>query len=131
MVALAGVGASCSAASTLFTNASKWTMSLKGVTKDVTPFSASGNWTVNLGTLKSWTAKITCFADTSDTAQTGLLAILNTPVALAFNVDSTPDGFTGSAILTSVDPSVDAQNVETVDYSFTGTGPVTGVGAYA
>lgn len=122
MAALAGVGASVSESSTAFTDASKWTLSAKGAVKDVTPFGASGNWTINLATLKSWTAKVTAFLDTSDTAQTNLFALLNTTVTLTLNVSGTPHGFSGSAILTGIDPNVDAQNAETVDFSFTGTG---------
>jgi predicted secreted protein len=125
MAALAGIGASVTEASTAFTDASKWTLSLKGVTKDVTPFGASGNWTVNLATLKSWTAKVTCFVDTSDTAQTNLFALLNSTVSMTFTIQSTPHAFTGSAILTGIDPNIDAQNAETVDFSFTGTGSLT------
>lgn len=125
MAALAGVGASVSEASTALNNASKWTLSLKGATKDVTPFGASGNWTINLATLKSWSGKITAFLDTSDTGQTNLLGLLNSTVTLTLNVSSTPHGFTGSAIITGIDPSVDAQGVITVDYSYTGTGSCT------
>lgn len=125
MTALAGIGAACTEASTAFTDASKWTLSLKGATKDVTPFGASGNWTVNLATLKSWTGKITAFLDTSDTAQTNLFALLNSTVSMTFTVVNTPHAFTGSAILTGIDPSADAQSAETVDFSFTGTGAIT------
>lgn len=125
MAALAGIGASVSEASTAFTDASKWTLSLKGATKDVTPFGASGNWAVNLATLKSWSGKISAFLDTSDTAQTNLFALLNSTVTLTLNVSGTPHGFTGSAIITGIDPNVDVQNAETVDISFTGTGACT------
>jgi hypothetical protein len=125
LTALAGVGASCTEASTLFTNASKWTLSLKGAVKDVTPFGASGNWAINIATLKSWTGKITAFIDTSDTAQTNLLALLGSIVSMTFTVQSTPHAFAGSTILTGLDPSVDVQNAQTIDYSFTGTGPCT------
>lgn len=125
MAALAGIGASVQEASTAFTDASKWTLSLKGATKDVTPFGASGNWAINLATIKSWTAKVSAFVDTSDTAQTNLFALLNSTVTLTLNVSGTPHGFTGSAILTGIDPNVDAQNPETVDFSFTGTGSCT------
>ena len=99
---------------------------MKGVTKDVTPFGASGNWTINLSTLKSWTAKISCFVDTADTAQTNLFALLNTSLSITMNVSGSPlHGFTGTAFLTGIDPSVDAQNAETVDFSFTGSGSLT------
>ena len=125
MAALAGIGASVSEAATSFNNASKWTLSLKGATKDVTPFGASGNWAINLATIKSWTAKVTAFVDSSDTAQTNLFGLLNSTVTLTLNVSGTPHGFTGSAILTGIDPNVDAQNAETVDFSFTGTGSCT------
>jgi predicted secreted protein len=122
LAALAGIGAACQEASTAFTDASKWTLSLKGATKDVTPFGASGNWAINLATIKSWTAKITAFIDTADTAQTNLYALLNSTVTVTFTIQSTPHAFTGSAILTGIDPSVDVQNAQTVDFSFTGTG---------
>ena len=125
MAALAGIGASVSEAATAFTDTSKWTLSLKGATKDVTPFGASGNWAINLATIKSWTAKITAFIDTADTAQTNLYALLNSTVTVTFTIQSTPHAFTGSAILTGIDPSVDVQNAQTVDFSFTGTGACT------
>lgn len=38
-----------------------WKMSAKGVTKDVTPFQASGSWAVNLATTKSMTFSVDCF----------------------------------------------------------------------
>ncbi len=122
MAALAGIGASCTEASTAFTDASKWTLSLKGATKDVTPFGASGNWAINLATIKSWTAKITAFIDTADTAQTNLYALLNSSLSITLTIQSTPHAFTGTAILTGIDPNVDVQNAQTVDFSFTGTG---------
>jgi predicted secreted protein len=125
MTALAGVGASVTEGSTAFTNASKWTLSLKGATKDVTPFGASGSWTINIATLKSWSGKVTAFLDTADTAQTNLFALLNSTVSMTFTIQSTPHAFAGSAILTGIDPSVDVQNAETVDFSFTGTGACT------
>ncbi len=125
MTALAGIGASVTEASQAFSDASKWTLSLKGATKDVTPFGASGNWAVNLATIKSWTAKVTAFVDTSDTAQTNLFALLNTAVSMTFTIQSTPHAFTGTAILTGIDPSVDVQNAQTVDFSFTGSGALT------
>ncbi len=93
--------------------------------KDVTPFGASGNWAINIATLKSWTGKVTAFLDTGDTAQTNLLALLGTVVSMTFTVQSTPHAFAGSTILTGLDPSVDVQNAQTIDYSFTGTGPCT------
>jgi len=126
LAALAGIGASVSEASTAFTDASKWTLNLKGATKDATPFGASGNWAINIATIKSWSAKISAFLDTADTAQTNLFALLNSTVSLTLNVGSTPaHNFSGSAILTGIDPNVDAQGVETVDFSFTGSGAVT------
>jgi len=125
VAALAGIGASVSEAATAFTDASKWTLSLKGATKDVTPFGASGSWAVNLATIKSWTAKVSAFLDTADTAQTNLFALLNSTVTVTLTVQNTPHAFTGSAILTGIDPNIDAQNAETVDFSFTGTGACT------
>ena len=125
MAALAGIGASVTEASTAFTDASKWVLNLKGGTKDATPFGASGNWAVNIATVKSWSAKVTAFLDTADTAQTNLFAGLNNTFSLTLTVVNTPHAFTGSAILTGIDPNVDVQGVETVDFSFTGTGACT------
>lgn len=125
MTALAGIGANCAEASTSFTDASKWTLSIKNATKDVTPFGASGNWAINIPTINSWTAKITGFIDTADTAQTNLFALIGQTVSITLNVSGTPHGFTGSAILSGIDPNVDAQSAETCDFSFTGSGAIT------
>lgn len=38
-----------------------WKMSMKGQTKDVTPFQASGNWAVNLATIKNMTFSVDCY----------------------------------------------------------------------
>ncbi len=122
MTALAGIGANCSEASTAFTDASKWTLSIKNATKDVTPFGASGSWQINIPTINSWTAKISAFIDTADTAQVNLFALIGTVVAVTLNISGTPHGFTGNAILAGIDPSVDAQAAETCDFSFTGSG---------
>ena len=124
MAALAGIGASCSEAATAFTDASKWTLSIKNATKDVTPFGASGSWAINIPTINSWTAKISAFIDTADTAQTNLFALIGTSVAIILKVDGTHN-FSGTAILAGIDPSVDAQSAESVDYSFTGSGALT------
>jgi hypothetical protein len=122
LTALAGIGASASAP-TGFSDSSKWTLSIKNATKDVTPFGASGSWAINIPTINSWTAKITGFIDSSDTAQTNLFGLIGTVVALTLKVDGT-HSFAGSAILSGIDPSVDAQNAETVDFSFTGSGQI-------
>ena len=125
MAALAGIGASCTEASTAFTDASKWVLSMKNATKDVTPFGAAGSWAINIPTINSWTAKISAFIDTTDTAQTNLFALIGTSLTVTLNVSGTPHGFTGTAILAGIDPSVDAQSAETCDYSFTGSGALT------
>lgn len=125
MTALAGIGASAQEASTSFTNASKWTLSIKGATKDVTPFGATGSWAINLATVKSWSGKISAFLDPADTAQVNLLGMIGATIALTLNVANTPHGFSGNAILTGIDPNVDVQNAQTIDFSFTGTGALT------
>lgn len=125
MAALAGIGASCQEASTTFTDASKWSLNLKAATKDVTPFGATGNWAINLMTLKSWSGSIDAFTDTADTAQTNLFALLGSTLTMTFNIVNTPHSFTGSVILTEIDPSADVQNAQTVSFKFTGTGACT------
>jgi hypothetical protein len=121
MTALAGIGASATEASTAFNDASKWVVSIKNATKDVTPFGASGSWAINIPTINSWTSKISAFIDSSDTAQTNLYGLIGTSMTVVMAVSGTHN-FTGTAILAGVDPSVDAQAAETVDFSFTGSG---------
>ncbi len=123
MAALAGIGASASGAATVINEASKWTLSIKNAVKDVTPFGASGHWQINLATINSWTCKITAFVDSADAEQVNLLSLIGTSVALVLDVDGTHN-FAGSGILTGIDPSVDVQGAETIDFSFTGTGAV-------
>lgn len=123
MTALAGIGASASGAATVINEASKWTLSIKNAVKDVTPFGASGSWQINIPTINSWTCKVTAFIDGSDTEQVNLYALIGTSVALILKVDGTHN-FAGNGILTGIDPSVDVQGAETVDFSFTGTGAV-------
>jgi hypothetical protein len=124
MVAFAGVGASLKEGTTSFTNASKWELDIKTDTKDVTPIGASGAWAVYLGTLNRWTAKITGWLDTSDAGQADLLDLVGQTVSLTLNVNGTPNGFTGSAILNEIAPNIDAQNPESCVYSFQGSGPI-------
>jgi len=38
-----------------------WKMQLKGQTKDVTPFQASGSWAMNLATIKTMTFSVDCY----------------------------------------------------------------------
>lgn len=123
MTAFAGVGASVGENSVTFTNSSKWTLSVKNATKDVTPIGAPGAWAAYLGTINSWTAKISGWLDNSDTAQANLLALIGQTVPLNLDVNGT-NAFTGDAILNGIDPNIDAQNPETVDFSFQGTGPI-------
>jgi hypothetical protein len=124
LAALAGIGASCTEASTAFTDASKWTLSIKNATKDVTPFGASGSWAINIPTINSWTAKISTFIDTADTAQTNLFALIGTSLSVTMAVNGSHN-FTGTAILAGIDPSVDSQSAESCDFSFTGSGALT------
>lgn len=46
---------------TALDGAHAWKMSIKGQTKDVTPFQASGNWAVNLATTKAMTFSVECY----------------------------------------------------------------------
>jgi len=121
LAALSGIGASATEASTAFNDASKWVLSIKNATKDVTPFGASGSWAINIPTINSWTAKISAFIDTADTAQVNLFALIGTSLTVTMAVNGSHN-FSGTAILAGIDPSVDAQAAETVDFSFTGSG---------
>ncbi|SRR5579875_314213 len=43
--------------------AHSWKMQVRGQTKDVTPFQASGSWAVRVGTIKTMTFSVDCFRD--------------------------------------------------------------------
>lgn len=124
MTALAGIGGSFTEGSTTVSSGNKWTLDIKQAVKDVTTFGATGNWALNIPTLKSWTGKLSVFFDPSDAGLTNLLGLIGSTVALVLNVSGTPHGFSGNAIITEIAPSVDVQGAITADISFTGTGAV-------
>lgn len=107
-------------------NMQKWSVSAKGGTAKTTSFQASGSWEVNTPTIKSWTATCDGFTNPGDTL--GQLALFNgllSTFTLTFEVDSTPHSWSGTGILTGIDPAADAQNMNTVKLTFTGSGPLT------
>ncbi len=118
----AGVGGSITVGSTVAANLDKWQVTQKAMMKDTTSFGASGSWQTNTTTIKEWTAKADGRIDPSDTnGQLVLINGLGTTVTMKFSVDGT-HYWSGSAIVAQIDPKADANDVVTVQYTFTGNG---------
>lgn len=127
LAATAGVGGNVKvgATPTAVANVNTWTVSEKIGIASTTSFQATGNWETSLPTIKSWTAKCDGNTDPSDTlGQLTLLNGLGSIMNVEFDVDGTHK-WTGSAILTGVDPKSDVKGLNAVSFSFDGTGPLT------
>lgn len=121
----AGVSGQVMNGSNTIANLDKWQIQQKAATKDSTAFGASGSWQINTTTLKSWTAKSNGRVDPSDT--NGQLALLN-GLGSTFTVKLYIDGtryWSGTAILSGIDPADDVNDLATIQYSWTGTGACT------
>ncbi len=122
----AGVNGLVKNGSNTVANLQKWSLSAKGNVAKTTVFGASGSWESNTATIRGWTATADGFTDPSDTnGQLALYNGLNSTFTVTFQVDGTPHNWSGTAILTGIDPAADAQNMNTVKLSFTGTGALT------
>lgn len=126
-VPLAGVTANVKTGATAIANMDVWTLSAKSAIKDTTPFQATGQYAQNTATIKSWTVKIDGRLDATDT--TGQVALINglgSTFPLELDIDAAATHkWTGNAILTGIDPKADAKDVNTVSYSFDGSGVIT------
>ena len=125
MAVVAGVGGLVKSGGTTVGNVGVWTLSIKGATVKATPFGAAGSWDINVATIKSWTAKVSGWLDSADAEQPTLLAGINNTYTLELDTIAGTHNFSGSAILTGIDPKADSQQLVTVDYSWTGTGAIT------
>ncbi|SRR6266581_4558874 len=119
-----GVGGKVQLTSTTIANLQKWSVSAKGKMANTTAFGASGAWETNTPTVRGWTATADGWPDNGDASQVTLFGDLNAVVTVVFNIDGTHN-WTGSAILSGIDPAADAQNMTTVKFAFTGTGSLT------
>src|SRR6266850_2296844 len=118
----AGVNGLVKLSSTAVANLQKWAINAKGNVAKTTAFQASGAWESNTATIRGYTVTADGWTDPSDsTGQALLLNGVNTTFTLELDVDSSHH-WSGSAILTGLDPAADAQNMNTVKFTFTGTG---------
>ncbi|HLZ64386.1 MAG TPA: hypothetical protein VKR06_46240 [Ktedonosporobacter sp.] len=121
----AGVGGAIKNGANTVANMQKWALSQKGNVAKTTAFGASGSWESNTATIRGWTATIDGWTDAGDTnGQVALYNGLNSTFTLEMDIDGTHH-WSGSAILTGIDPSADAQNMNLTKLSFTGTGACT------
>lgn len=124
MAVEAGIGGSILVASNAVANINKWTLTTKGNIVNTTPFQANGSWELQTPTTRGWTAQVDGWTDPADTnGQVALRGGINTVFALELEIDSTHH-WSGNAVLTGIDDSVDASRVNVATYRFTGTGPI-------
>ena len=126
MAATSGVGGNVKvgATPTVVANVGVWSVSAKAGVASTTAFQATGSWETQLPTIKSWTAKCDGRTDPADTlGQLTLLNGLGTIMNVEFDVDSTHH-WSGSAILTGIDPKSDTKALNDISFSFDGTGPL-------
>jgi hypothetical protein len=121
----AGVGGSLAIGSNTVANVDVWALTFKMDVKDTTAFGASGSFQTNTPTIKTWNAKVTGRTDPSDT--NGQLALMN-GLGSQFTVKMMVDGthyWSGPGLLTGIVPKADVNNVNTIEYTFTGNGACT------
>jgi predicted secreted protein len=106
-------------------NINNWTISLKGESKDTTPFGAAGNMRQRTGTLKDWSAKFTGWIDPSDTnGQVALYNGLASTFTFQFDVDAVHH-WAGSGVLSGLDVATAADDVGTSAFSVEAAGALT------
>lgn len=108
-----------------------WKMQMKGATKDVTPFQASGSWAQYLGTIKSMTFSVDCFRydarilNEMITSGIGTINISNGIIMcqLWFN-ETGGQRWQFYAFPTQIQDTVAANDVDKQSVNFTSMGPV-------
>jgi hypothetical protein len=108
-----------------------WSMSMTGNVKDVTPFQASGAWTLNLATLKTMTFNVDCYAQEDRILQEMISAgISKTNISggiilcqLWFN-ETNGDRWQFYAFPTGVNQTVKVDDVDQQQVTFQSTGAV-------
>jgi predicted secreted protein len=123
-----GVGGGVKNGANLILNINTWSIALKSSTVDTIAFGSTGGWNTKTSTFKDWTAKFDGNTDPTDT--TGQLAMINglgSTFTFDFNVSASPTSghWTGTGILTGIDPKAEATGMNTIAYSVEGTGPLT------
>lgn len=113
------------AGSTTLANINNWSISMKGESKDTTPFGAAGNMRQRTGTLIDWSAKFTGWIDPADTAgQVTLYNGLTQTFTFQFDVDDSHN-WAGDGVLTGLDLGTAADDVGTAAFSVEAAGALT------
>ena len=112
-------------AGTTVANIGQWSISLKGESKDTTPFGAAGSMRQRTGTLKDWSAKFQGWVDPSDTSgQVALYNGLTTTFCFRFDVDDT-HYWLGDGVLSGLDVGTAEDDVATSSFSVEAAGALT------
>lgn len=126
MAVVAGIGGAVKNGANSVANLNTWTLSLKGNITKTTVFGSTGQWETNIATTRGWTVKADGYLDSSDTnGQLAFINGLNSTFTVTLNTGDTTHNWSGTAILTGIDPKADVGGVDTVSFSFDGTGAVT------
>lgn len=100
-----------------------------GETYDVTTMNGmtTPQWKIFLSGLRSWTLKVSGFWDqVNDALQATLWTDYNngTQVPISFSPNASTNTFTGNALFTQIPMKFPVGGVETVEWDFQGTGPL-------
>lgn len=126
MAIVAGIGGSIKSGANTVANLNTWTLSLKGNVTKTTVFGSSGQWETSVATTRGWTVKADGYLDSSDTnGQLAFINGLNSTFTLNLLTGDSTHQWAGTAILTGIDPKADVGGVDTVSFSFDGTGAAT------
>lgn len=107
-----------------------WKMQLKGQTKDVTPFQASGSWAQNLATIKNMTFSVDCFRYDARVLQEMVTGVGSTNISNGIIVcqlwwnETGGDRYQFYAFPTQIQDTVAANDVDKQSINFTATGPI-------
>jgi predicted secreted protein len=124
MSAMSGTNGKVMQGANTVANMTSWDVDLKAGQVDISAFGGSG-WGAFLGTIKTWSGKMSGNYDPADTnGQVALNAGLGNTFTVAFYTDGTHN-WSGSAVLTDISFKSSAAGVITADYSFNGAGALT------
>lgn len=123
-VPLAGVNANIKIGANAVAWMNTWSVTAKANVKETTAFQSASGYKTITATVKEWSAKIDGPLDATDTlGQVALINGLGTAFSLEMDTDAAgTHKWTGSGILTGIDPKSDAKDVNQVTFSFDGTG---------
>ena len=102
-----------------------WSLTISADSLDTTSFTDSG-WKTFLGGLKGYTGSVTAKWNHADTNQAVFFDNLGSSIDFKFYLDeANTKYFSGTAIVTSVDPKVSVSGTADVTFNLQGTGSIT------